>query len=94
MQYDDLEQFIDMYAPFAKGATISEAYVNGGSNPQGNYSASEGNMDIQYAVGTAYDVPIEFISVGGGLWDYTPDLEYVALPSMPSVPNGLLTWVT
>lgn len=35
----------------------------------------EANLDIQYAVSLAYQVPVQFISVGGENPNYIPDIE-------------------
>ncbi|KAF4120000.1 putative serine esterase (DUF676) [Geosmithia morbida] len=74
VQFDDFDEFNHLYAPYVK-SNITVELVNGGVNPQGNYASGEANMDIQYAVAMAYDVPVQFISVGGGLWDFNPDLD-------------------
>lgn len=46
------------------------------------YPASEGNLDIQYAVAlAAASVDVRFYSVGGRNFDFIPDLEFVSPPS-------------
>ena len=60
------------------GANFSETFLNGGENPQGSYPASEGNLDVQYAVAlAAANVDVRFYSVGGRNFDFIPDLESV-----------------
>lgn len=66
------------------GANFTETLLNGGQNQQGNYPASEGNLDIQYAVAlAAAHVDVRFYSVGGRNLEFIPDLEYVFLLPFP-----------
>ncbi|KAH7325804.1 tripeptidyl-peptidase 1 precursor [Stachybotrys elegans] len=74
-QYHELEQFIDEWAPYAKGANFSVESINDGDNPQGEYPSGEANLNIQYAMALAYDVPIRFYSTGGENHDFIPDLD-------------------
>ncbi|KAI6784120.1 tripeptidyl-peptidase-like protein [Emericellopsis cladophorae] len=75
-QHSELEEFIRRFAPFADGANFTTVPVNGGSNPQGdNYPSGEANLNIQQAVGMAAGLNIRFMSVGGALYDYIPDLD-------------------
>lgn len=86
-QHAQLDKFAQMFAPYAAGANFSEALVNGGENPQGEYPSGEANLDIQYAVAMAYDLLVQYIAVGGEYLDFIPDLEYGNLPP----PNPLLS---
>lgn len=70
-----MKKYLDQYAKYAVGADFSDQLVNGGSNNQGSYASGEGNLDIQLAVAMAYNANISFISVGGGYYDFIPDLE-------------------
>ncbi|UKZ75048.1 hypothetical protein TrVFT333_002720 [Trichoderma virens FT-333] len=75
-QYDQLSAFLDDFAPYAANANFSVESVNGGENPQGNNEpAGEANVDIQYAVSMAYDVPARFYATGGANHDIIPDLD-------------------
>ena len=63
---DDLATFLTQFRPdLSNGTTFSEFDVDGGENDQNADDAGvEANLDIQYTVGVASDVPVEFISVG------------------------------
>ncbi|EHK25673.1 uncharacterized protein TRIVIDRAFT_31861 [Trichoderma virens Gv29-8] len=75
-QYDQLSAFLDDFAPYAANANFSVESVNGGENPQGrNEPTGEANVDIQYAVSMAYDVPVRFYATGGANHDIIPDLD-------------------
>ncbi|KAH0593136.1 hypothetical protein MHUMG1_09138 [Metarhizium humberi] len=74
-QYDQLEKYLDTYAPYAKGANFSVELINNGTNPQGDYSGFEANMDIQIAVSMAFRVPVRFYSTGGEGPEFIPDLD-------------------
>lgn len=67
--------FVDTYASYARGANFSVEPINNGSNPQGEYPSGEANLNIQYAIGMAYNVPVRFYTNGGEYRDYIPDLE-------------------
>ncbi|KAM5352648.1 hypothetical protein ACJ41O_005370 [Fusarium nematophilum] len=78
-QYDQLEEFLRRFAPDLEGASFSEDLVNGGTNNQGDqYPSGEANLNIQWAVALAHQVPVRFISVGGENHDFNVDLD---LPS-------------
>jgi tripeptidyl-peptidase-1 len=75
-KYDDLETFLDMYAPYATGANFTAISVNGGTNTQDNSTEDdiEANLDLQYGVSMSYNIPVNYYSVGGrGL--LVPDLD-------------------
>ncbi|KAF4977797.1 hypothetical protein FZEAL_5763 [Fusarium zealandicum] len=75
-QYDQLEEFLDRFAPDLQGTNFSVALVNGGKNLQGNdYFSGEANLDIQYAVALAHQIPVRYISVGGEEKNFIPDLD-------------------
>lgn len=78
-QFSELESFLKAFDPSNIGANFTEAFINGGANPQGNnYPSGEANLDIQLAVALgAGNVDVRFYSVGGENHDYIPDLEYV-----------------
>lgn len=80
-QHADLDLFLRDFDPSMAGANFSETLLNSGENPQGTYPASEGNLDIQYAVAlAAASVDVRFYSVGGRNFDFIPDLEFVFFP--------------
>ncbi|OAA56920.1 Peptidase S8/S53, subtilisin/kexin/sedolisin [Cordyceps fumosorosea ARSEF 2679] len=75
-QRQDLDLFFKHIDPSRAGANFSEAFLLGGSNPQGAYPSGEANLDIQYAVALAgANVDVRFLSVGGMNSDYIPDLD-------------------
>lgn len=74
-QYDQLEEFLRRFAPDQQGTGFSVSLVNGGQNLQGEYPSGEANLNIQYAVALADEVPVQFISVGGENHDFNTDLE-------------------
>ena len=59
------------------GANFSVELINGGQNTQGDVASGEANLDIQYALAMAYNIPVRFFATGGGNRDIIPDLEYV-----------------
>ncbi|KAL6415427.1 tripeptidyl-peptidase I [Ilyonectria robusta] len=74
-QYDQLEEFLRRFAPDRQGTGFSVSLVNGGQNLQGEYPSGEANLNIQYAVALADQVPVQFISVGGENHDFNTDLD-------------------
>lgn len=76
-QYDELEAFIDQFAPYAAGANFTEDPVDGGENPQGDYPSGEANLNIQWAVAMAFNTSVRFMPVAGAYRDYIPDLDLV-----------------
>ncbi|KAJ7051989.1 family S53 protease-like protein [Mycena amicta] len=62
----DLEDFLEQLRPDMNPATNFEfVSLDGGINPQAPMDAGvEANLDIQYTVGLATGVPVQFISVG------------------------------
>lgn len=75
---------MDEFAPDASGRNFTTALVNGGANIQGDDQLTgEANLDTQYAVSMASNIPVKFYSVGGENHDFIPDLESVSLSSIP-----------
>ncbi|PCH35755.1 subtilisin-like protein [Wolfiporia cocos MD-104 SS10] len=70
-QESDLKQFLSEYrTDMNSSTTFTLQTVNGGSNPQNSSQAGiEANLDTQYVVGLATDVPVTFISTGGDFLD-------------------------
>ncbi|GAB7358725.1 hypothetical protein MBLNU230_g3954t1 [Neophaeotheca triangularis] len=74
-RYDDLEIFLDEYAPYAAGGNFTFTSVAGGLNDQDfNGSAVEANLDVQYLLSIGYPIPIRAYSTAG-LGDLVPDLD-------------------
>ncbi|KAJ3771981.1 subtilisin-like protein [Lentinula raphanica] len=76
----DLEDFLTEYRPdMSPETTFTVVTVANGSNPQEPGDASfEASLDIQYTVGIATKVPIEFISVGYDGLDFFTSLTDLA----------------
>ncbi|KAG5917342.1 hypothetical protein E4U42_007273 [Claviceps africana] len=84
-QHDQLARYIDAYAPYARGANLSVALVNNGSNPQGtNYPSGEANLDVQVAMAMAWRVPVRFYATGGEEHGFEPDLD-ISNPQTESI---------
>ncbi|EJF64357.1 family S53 protease-like protein [Dichomitus squalens LYAD-421 SS1] len=63
--YAFLETFLQQYRPDMNPATnFSVVGVDGGSNDQDVPSVSEGELDIQYTVGLATNVPVTYYFIG------------------------------
>ncbi|TFY52231.1 hypothetical protein EVJ58_g10131 [Rhodofomes roseus] len=94
-QEADLMTFLEEHRPDINPATTwTLVDLDGGSDPQSPDDAGiEADLDTQYTIGLATDVPVTFISVGGG--SSTDDefaealldtaLYMLALPSPPQV---------
>ncbi|KAF7348010.1 Family S53 protease-like protein [Mycena sanguinolenta] len=96
-QFADLSSFLEQFRPdMLSNTTFEVLTLDNGTNPQGPDEAppgwQEANLDIQYAVGIATGVPVQFLSVGGvitvadfatALLDTTTFLDGLANP--PSV---------
>jgi len=92
----DLSAFLAKYRPDIDSATSwTLVTLDNGSDPQGTYDAGlEANLDTQYTIGLATDVPVTFISAGDS-FDPTDNefaqtvldtaLYMLALPSPPQV---------
>ncbi|KAI0329366.1 subtilisin-like protein [Cubamyces sp. BRFM 1775] len=67
--YAGLKQFLTLYRPdMDPNTNFTVDSVDGGVNDQDGPSASEADLDIQYTVGLATDVPVVFIYVN---WNTT-----------------------
>lgn len=75
-KHDQLEPFVNKYAPYAADNNFTAVGVNGGVNIEGPTEEDdvEANLDIQYAVAMAYKTPITYYSTGGR-GPLVPDLE-------------------
>ncbi|OJT13754.1 Tripeptidyl-peptidase SED2 [Trametes pubescens] len=63
--YAWLETFLETFRPDMDPATnFSVVGIDGGSNDQNVPSVSEGELDIQYTVGLATDVPVTYYFIG------------------------------
>ncbi|KPM34583.1 putative tripeptidyl-peptidase SED2 [Neonectria ditissima] len=74
-QYDELEEFLRRFDPIQQGRNFSVSSVNGGQNPQGEYPSGEANLNIQWSLALAGQVPVRFFSVGGENHDFKTDLD-------------------
>ncbi|KAJ6460213.1 subtilisin-like protein [Mycena sanguinolenta] len=71
-QFADLSSFLEEFRPdIPSNTTFDVLTLDNGTNPQGPNEAppgwQEANLDIQYTVGIATGVPVQFLSVGGGI---------------------------
>ncbi|KAJ7697244.1 subtilisin-like protein [Mycena rosella] len=91
-QTADLAQFLTLLRPdIPPNTTFEVVSLNNGTNPQGPGEAGgEANLDIQYTMGIATAVPVQFLTVGGdgtvfptNLLDTTTFLDGV--PNPPTV---------
>ncbi|KAL1968232.1 hypothetical protein VTN77DRAFT_2067 [Rasamsonia byssochlamydoides] len=65
-RYDDLESFLQTYAPDMVNATFTVQSINGGLNEQNSTTDSvEASLDIQYGMSLSYQVPTVFYTTGG-----------------------------
>ncbi|KAF8185566.1 family S53 protease [Mycena galopus ATCC 62051] len=58
---DDLATFLDEFRPDIAGNTFSVTLLNGAQNLQDNSGSLEGQLDIQYTVGVAGNVPTMYL---------------------------------
>jgi tripeptidyl-peptidase-1 len=76
-KYNELDIFLEKYAPYAKGQNFTYDLINGGQawqNQTVSYDDTEANLDIQYAASIGYKQNIEYYSTGGrGI--LVPDLD-------------------
>ncbi|KAJ2985446.1 hypothetical protein NUW54_g10149 [Trametes sanguinea] len=70
-QKADLETFLNQFRPdLPASTTFTLQTLDGGENPQNpNEAGVEADLDIQYTVGVASEVPTVFISVGDDFQD-------------------------
>ncbi|KAI0368558.1 family S53 protease-like protein [Pilatotrama ljubarskyi] len=93
--YDFLEEFLKKYRPDMDPKTnFTVSLVDGGNNDQDVPSVSEGELDIQYSVGLATNVSVDYIIVGvkwqdGALEGYLDEVNY--LLSLDNPPQVLTT---
>ncbi|KAH9914160.1 family S53 protease-like protein [Epithele typhae] len=93
--YTFLENFLKTFRPDMDPTTnFSVTLLDGGNNDQDVPSVSEGELDIQYTVGLATEVPVDFIMVGfnntdGELEGYLDEINY--LLSLDDPPQVLTT---
>ncbi|KAE9396050.1 subtilisin-like protein [Gymnopus androsaceus JB14] len=102
-QYADLEAFLERLRPdMPSNTSFSVEFIDGGMNPQGpQYAGYEANLDTQYTVGMATNVPTTFISVGPNTTDgaaigYLDIVEYLSNmtnpPQVMSMSYGYEEW--
>ncbi|KAI0746480.1 family S53 protease-like protein [Daedaleopsis nitida] len=93
--YDWLETFLKKYRPDMDPTTnFTLTLLDGGDNNQTGPSVSEGELDIQYTVGIATNVPIDYVMVGlkwsdDGLNGYLDEINH--LLSLEHPPQVLTT---
>ncbi|KAI0635460.1 family S53 protease-like protein [Trametes polyzona] len=93
--YDFLKVFLEKYRPDMSSSTnFTVTLLDGGNNDQDVPSVSEGELDIQYTVGLATGVPVDYIMVGfdsqdGALEGYLDEITY--LLSLDAPPQVLTT---
>lgn len=93
--YNWLQFFLQNFRTDMDSATnFTVTSVDGGQNTQTGPSVSEGELDIQYTVGIATNVPIEYVVIGrnwtdDGLNGYLDEINY--LLSLESPPQVLST---
>ncbi|KAF4343317.1 tripeptidyl-peptidase 1 precursor [Fusarium beomiforme] len=75
-QNAQLQEFFRRFAPDLEGVTFRNASAEGGENPQSDrIRSNEGNLNTQYAISLAHQVPVEHLTVGGFNYDFNPDLD-------------------
>ncbi|EIW56056.1 family S53 protease-like protein [Trametes versicolor FP-101664 SS1] len=95
VHYTFLEEFLKQYRPDMDPATnFTVTLLDGGNNDQDVPSVSEGELDIQYTVGLATGVPVNYIMVGikhqdGDLEGYLDEVNH--LLSLDTPPQVLTT---
>ncbi|KAI9727809.1 MAG: vesicle formation at the endoplasmic reticulum [Cirrosporium novae-zelandiae] len=74
-KYDDLEVFLEEYAPYAVGSNFSWVSINGGLLTQDSSQDDvEANLDMQYGLSLSYPAPVTYYSTAG-LGELVPDLD-------------------
>ncbi|EPS96634.1 hypothetical protein FOMPIDRAFT_1167297 [Fomitopsis schrenkii] len=84
----DLKLFLEHYRPDMDPATtFSTQTIDGGDNLQGVPAGSEGNLDTQYTIGIATDVPVTYLLVGNettdGLYGYLDTVNHILNETSP-----------
>ncbi|KZV65057.1 family S53 protease [Peniophora sp. CONT] len=71
VQRDDLKMFLEEFRPDVDADTDYTVKGIGGSfDPQGPaYAGVEADLDVEYAIGLATDIPLNFVSVGYAVYD-------------------------
>ncbi|RDX46442.1 subtilisin-like protein [Lentinus brumalis] len=93
--YKWLQEFLTQYRPDMNSSTnFTVTLLDGGNNDQDVPSVSEGELDIQYTVGLATNVPVDYVMVGvkwqdDGLNGFFDEVNY--LLSMEHPPQTLST---
>ncbi|KAI0718420.1 subtilisin-like protein [Cerioporus squamosus] len=93
--YKWLQEFLQQYRPDMNSSTnFTVTLLDGGNNDQDTPSVSEGELDIQYTVGLATNVPVDYIMVGvkwkdDGLNGFLDEVNHVL--SMENPPQVLST---
>ncbi|OKL56859.1 Tripeptidyl-peptidase sed3 [Talaromyces atroroseus] len=65
-RYDDLEVFLEEFAPTMTNSNFTVQSINGGLNDQtSNLDSVEASLDIQYGIALSYHVPTIFFTTGG-----------------------------
>ncbi|TFY57290.1 hypothetical protein EVJ58_g7104, partial [Rhodofomes roseus] len=91
---DDLKIFLERYRPDVDpSTTFATEMIDGGDNLQNVTAGSEGNLDIQYTVGLATDVPVTYLLAGedthDGLSGFLDTANYVL--NQTSIPPVMTT---
>ncbi|QGI81522.1 hypothetical protein CEK25_008251 [Fusarium fujikuroi] len=80
-QNAQLQEFFRRFAPDLGGVTFRNASAAGGENPQSaRIRSNEGNLNTQYAISLAHQVPVEHLTVGGFNYDFNTDLDLLKVP--------------
>ncbi|KAI9069018.1 family S53 protease-like protein [Trametes sanguinea] len=93
--YSFLHEFLKQYRPDMDPSTnFTVTLLDDGNNDQDQPSVSEGELDVQYTVGLATNVPIDYVMVGvkwqdGALEGYLDEVNY--LLSLDNPPQVLTT---
>ncbi|CDO69086.1 hypothetical protein BN946_scf184992.g35 [Trametes cinnabarina] len=93
--YSFLQEFLKQYRPDMDPSTnFTVTLLDGGNNDQDQPSVSEGELDIQYTVGLATNVLVDYVMVGikwqdGALEGYLDEINY--LLSLDDPPQVLTT---
>ncbi|VDB96160.1 unnamed protein product [Peniophora sp. CBMAI 1063] len=71
VQKDDLKMFLEEFRPDVDPETsYTVKGIAGAFDPQGiDYAGVEADLDVEYAIGLATDIPLDFVSVGFGVYN-------------------------
>ncbi|KAF8272665.1 subtilisin-like protein [Lactarius quietus] len=81
----DLTLFMNEYRADTKDATFTLKQINGGPS-EASKPSDEADMNVQYALGVAYPIPLVFYSVGG-------DLDWDPITNEPVKGDSILEWL-